>query len=78
MIDYRADDRSQNEPDEPGTPSREALLALWDERDAAYRAAGWKLKPEQIAVVRAVRAQEAIEAGAAALVTVAMNWEPRR
>jgi len=56
--DYTADDRRDGEFID-GTPNLEALRNLWAERDDLY--VGRTLKPEQVAVIRAYRSQEAGE-----------------
>ena len=55
-----ADDRDQDNQDEPGRPKDlRALCALWIDRNVQYAQGAKALRPEQIEVIRRFREMEA-------------------
>lgn len=62
MVDIAppADDRTHDEPDDPGLPADlKALQALWRDRDMEYAKRNRALTYEQIEVIREGRRREA-------------------
>lgn len=77
--DYVADDRREGEFIDGKPLNIEVVRNLWAERDDRY--VGITLRPEQIAVIRAFRGQEALELPVnqrSAGYAEAVAWSPPR
>lgn len=77
--DTPADDRTSAEPDDPGTPTLQALIALWAERDSLYAQRPKALTHSAIESIRQFRLKEVNELPAPMRAKAAMRvlaWYP--